>query len=69
MTNIEKIFDIANARGIDASKLYGMCEVLKEILIHQDVELAEHFLIDTFMMLEDEITHAHDELGLSEDVA
>ncbi len=65
----EKLKMIADKRDIDSRNLFGKIELLKEVLLHQTPKHANDFLIDTFMMIEDEIDFAFKELGLDEDVA
>ncbi|MDM5264768.1 hypothetical protein PF327_11235 [Sulfurovum sp. XTW-4] len=69
LTTAEKLKMIAIERGIDSTNLFGKIELLKEVLIHQTPKDANDFLIDTFMMIEDEIDFSFKELGLDEDVA
>ena len=67
MTYIEKLTAIALERGIDTTNIFGKVELLKEILVHQSPNEANEFMIDTFIMLDDEIDHAFKELGLEKD--
>ena len=62
MTHAEKLKEIASELCIDTTSLYGKIELLKEILIYQDMKDANDFMIDTFMMLDDEIDHLFEEL-------
>ena len=55
MTHAEKLKEIASELCIDTTSLYCKIELLKEILLYQDMEDANNFMIDTFMMLDDEI--------------
>jgi len=67
MTHIEKLNEIAHDRGIDTSTLFGKINLLREILVYQDKEKANDFMVDTFTVMDDEIDHAFKELGLEEE--
>jgi len=62
MTQPQKLKEIASELSIDTTSLYGKIELLKEILIYQDAQDANDFMIDTFMMLDDEIDHLFEEM-------
>lgn len=66
MTHTEKLGEIAKKRDIDIRNLFGKIELLKEILIFTDPKEANDFMLDTFMMCDNEIAHAFNELGLEE---
>lgn len=66
MITSQKLIAIAKERGLDTSTLNGRHELLKEVLRHQSEGEAMNFLVDTFMMLDDEIEFAFDDLGLSD---
>lgn len=68
LTNAEILQEIMSARGL-SSNLFGQIEALKEILVHQTIEDAEDIMLDTFMMLENEIKTAYEQLGLDGEIA
>lgn len=67
LTHAEMLQEIKSARGL-GSNLYAQIEALKEILVHQTIEDAEDIMLDTFMMLDNEIKFAFTQLGLDVEV-
>jgi len=62
MTHAEKLGEIASELSIDTKSLYGKIELLRELLVYQDMKDANDFMIDTFMMLDNEIDDLFEEM-------
>ncbi len=54
-TGTDKLKQIAESKGCDIATFDGKIIALKAILEVMTKEESEHFLLDTFMMLDDEI--------------
>jgi methyl coenzyme M reductase subunit C-like uncharacterized protein (methanogenesis marker protein 7) len=63
MTQIEKLDAIAKYTGAKITTLDGMVDTLRSILKSMPEQEAQDFMIDTFMMLSDEIDNMYEEIA------
>lgn len=61
MKTVEKLDLLSEAHGINISHNIGKHDALKLILSSMETKEIEEFYIDTFMMLDDEITNMYSE--------